>query len=443
MVIVESYDYDSGKAGGDGNLSKLTQYVDATESRVTINRYDYRDRRTSTDGEIDFWEGYTLDNLDRVIRVDQRNTTSNGKLVRRSDTNYDSRGRAYRTLRYAVKPETGKVGRALANNTWFDPAENVVKQSLAGVGAFTKSSYDGTNRVTAKYLTFNARDSVGENAGGISDDIVIEQSQSQYDAAGNIILTIQRARYMNATGSGELNEPTGAQPNALVTYEASWPDALGRNRLHANYGTNNNTPLTRPALPPMEDSGALLRTTEYNNRGEVSALRDSAGRVNSTEYDDAGRNIRLVVNVVQRGDAEDANLTTHFTYSPDGTLASQTVENNKTGDQTTLWEYGTTLQDSGVASSLLLRSKKYPNGSADTIAFTYNRQNQQSSITDQRGTVHVYDYDGRGRILHDRVIVIGGATDPAIRRIESSYDVRGLLASLSSGDDADHDRGES
>jgi len=50
------------------------------------------------------------------------------------------------------------------------------------------------------------------------------------------------------------------------------------------------------------------------------------------------------------------------------------------------------------AASLLKREGKYP-GSADSsgvIRFIYNRQQQQTSVTDQNGTVHSYDCDKLG-----------------------------------------------
>ena len=37
-------------------------------TRVTTYFYDFRGRRIATDGEIDFYEKATYDNLDRVTR---------------------------------------------------------------------------------------------------------------------------------------------------------------------------------------------------------------------------------------------------------------------------------------------------------------------------------------------------------------------------------------
>src|ERR1700722_3271293 len=47
MVMVSSNEWDSGSAGGDGNLTALTQYVSATsgDTRVTAFGFDFRDRK--------------------------------------------------------------------------------------------------------------------------------------------------------------------------------------------------------------------------------------------------------------------------------------------------------------------------------------------------------------------------------------------------------------
>jgi hypothetical protein len=86
MVLVTEREYDSGAGGGDGNLSKETENVDsnATNNRVTTFGYDWRNRQTAIDGEVDFYEEDVLDNLDRVTRVDRRNTSAAGNLIARS-----------------------------------------------------------------------------------------------------------------------------------------------------------------------------------------------------------------------------------------------------------------------------------------------------------------------------------------------------------------------
>lgn len=78
-------------------------------TRITTYSYDFRGRRIATDGEIDFYEKRTYDNLDRVTKVDRHDTTSGGNLIARSEKKYDDRGRVYQNIRYGVDPGREKV----------------------------------------------------------------------------------------------------------------------------------------------------------------------------------------------------------------------------------------------------------------------------------------------------------------------------------------------
>jgi hypothetical protein len=104
-------EYDKGLSGKDGNLTRLTQYIDEEDTRITNYGYDWRNRRTSNSGEIDFFEGYTLDNLNRVIRTDRRNTTSSGTLVGRTERKYDTRGPDLSDPELRGKSADGRTGK--------------------------------------------------------------------------------------------------------------------------------------------------------------------------------------------------------------------------------------------------------------------------------------------------------------------------------------------
>ncbi|MEI8383977.1 MAG: hypothetical protein WCJ09_27935, partial [Planctomycetota bacterium] len=115
-----------------------------------------------------------------------------------------------------------------------------------------------------------------------------------------------------------------------------------------------------------------------------------------------------------------------------------TAVNSSTTDQTTTWTYGTTLSTAEVASSLLLRSVAYPDSasSSDRLSYSYNRQGERTTLTDQRGCVHTYHYDGLGRPIHDCVTTLGSGVDGAIRRLSTTFEARGLPLTLSSYDNA-------
>ena len=261
MVLTQQNEYDDGNDGGDGNLTKTTLPVDAAAAndRVTNFDYDFRNRQTDVDGEIDLYVENTYDNLDRVTQVDRYDTTkSAANLVARQETLYDDLSRVYQTKTYAVTVGTGAVGNALTANTWFDAGGNTIKQVTAGAkneDAFIKTAYDGVGRQTASYTGYytGAGSESYADAGQItSDNKIFTQSLTSYDDATNIIQQDDYQRFHDATGNGELNLPTGSQPKARVSYVATWYDGVGRETATSNYGTNAEAALSRPSSAPAE-----------------------------------------------------------------------------------------------------------------------------------------------------------------------------------------------
>jgi YD repeat-containing protein len=293
MVQVSQNQYDGGGVG-DGNLAQVTQYVDGSTSRVTTFLYDWRDRLTDVDGEVDFYGKVAYDNLDRVTRRDRYNTTASGNLVGREVTAHDDQGRVYQRLVYAVDPTTGAVGNALVDSTWYDAAGNVLESKPAGSQRFTKSAYDSLGRVTAEYTGYDLTETSYADAGSVADDTILEQVETAYDAASNAIQVTTRRRYHNATGTGPLGTPSSAQPQARVSYLASYPDALGRVVAGADYGTNGGTALVRPATIPAGSDTVLVWRTAYDSTGAVGTTTDPAGTVTCFGHDAAGREVQRI-----------------------------------------------------------------------------------------------------------------------------------------------------
>lgn len=442
MVQITGLQYDDGNDGGDGNITQQTEHVDSTTTRVTTFEYDYRNRRTETDGAEDYYQKTTYDNLNRVTRQEHYDTTSTGNLISRGETKYDDRGRIYQTVRYGVDPSTGTVGNSLTDNSWYDAAANVIKQLPAGSDLFTKTTYDSLGRVTKRYSGYDTDETSYADAGSVTDDVIMEQSESDYDAAGNVIESRNRHRYHNApaTQTGELKSPS-VTPNARVTYSASYPDAIGRTVATANYGTNGGSALSRSSTIPTRSDTILVSSTEFDDAGNQTAMTDPANLKTTFEHDAMGRETKRVSNPStssSTGGSVDTNVTVHTAYNADGNVKSLTADNASTGNQKTEYVYGTALSDSSVASSLLKRKEIYPDSvnSSDVILFEYNRQSEQTKITDQGGTVHQFDYDKLGRQTHDKVTTLGSGVDGAVRRISTAYEVRGMKSKITSWDNA-------
>uniref|UniRef100_UPI0035694D90 hypothetical protein n=1 Tax=Novipirellula sp. TaxID=2795430 RepID=UPI0035694D90 len=250
MVQISAFQFDSGDDQGDNNLTRQTSYVDNASSRITSFTYDWRNRRVDTDGELDAFQRVTYDNLNRVVVSERFDTSAAGNLVARSETKYDNLGRIYESIRYGVDPSTGTVGNPITSNYWFDAAGNPIKSLPGGAKKFTKQSYDSLGRVVISYVGFGD-DTTYADATTVTGDVILIQSETTYDDAGNSIQSATRQRYHNAPAAqtGALGSPT-VTPNARIQYSANYPDALGRSVATAGYGTNGGVSFTRSATIP-------------------------------------------------------------------------------------------------------------------------------------------------------------------------------------------------
>ena len=192
---------------------------------------------------------------------------------------------------------TGEVGVSLADDTWFDPAGNVMKQRNPEDAGFEKIAYDAATRVTHRYAGYNnvTPPNYGE-AGSVAEDTIFEQTDYTYDGAAVVIQEASHERFHNTSGVGPLLGPTGDAPNARVLYQMYFVDGLQRVIATANYGTNGGTPPERPETVPERSDTVLVSTTDYNARGEVAAVADPNATITFQVYDDAGRLIETIEN---------------------------------------------------------------------------------------------------------------------------------------------------
>ena len=238
-----------------------------------------------------------------------------------------------------------------------------------------------------------------------------------------------------------------------MTYTASWQDGMGRVIASADYGTNGGTALVRPDTIPTGSATVLVTLTVYDDSGMVQTMTDPAGTVTCYSYDAVGREIQRILNC-QEGissssassssssgacpPSDDTNVTVLTGYNADGNVSQITAVNAETGNQTTQYLYGTTLATSGIASSLLKTTDVYPDsvGGSDQVEYQYNCQAQVTTVTDQNGTVHSYVFDLLGRPTDDCVTTLGARVDGTVLRINTQYEVRGMVAGVTSYDNA-------
>jgi YD repeat-containing protein len=470
MVAVALLEYDHGTAGGDGNLTEETLPVDATSGndRITTYAYDFRDRRdttTQTDGTTVWITKATYDNLDRVTAsVRYHTSVSNANRIAQSRTFFDALGRVFKTETDGIDPATGDVTGTLTGQNWYDLVGNVIKQSQPGNTAFTKTVYDELNRPTVAYLC--CRPGVPGVPSGddnsVVADTVIEQANTLYDRGGNVIMQTRKQRFDDATGTGVLggpNAPVGV-PKSRDTYGMTWPDALGRPRVSADYGTNGGSVPTRREVAPQRSDTILVTTNRYKDSGDANAVVDPMGIETRWENDQAGRRIRLIEGIAAGAGMPSSPSgscnnppnpphptprITEFVWHPSGQLGKLILVNAETGNQVTRWLFGTTLADSAIASNGLVRTKIYPesddrpapaadgpDGVYSRLEYRYNRQGQQTAFKDADGTTHEYSYNKLGGITEDRVTVLAAGLNGDVRRIGYSYNNRNLTAKVTS-----------
>lgn len=475
MQKVSENVYDTGGVG-DGNLTQMTQYPnDGSANRVSQMYYDWRDRQVASKSAVESSEStsdnahfisYTdYDNLGEVVATslydgDGVTVTSTNEvpdkpsssLLRAYGTSaFDEQGRVYNSRTFSVDPATGAVGSTwIATNNFYDRRGNLVKSATSSQ-AKQKMQYDGAGRLTKSYTTDGGGDAYAGNSGAWADaqnvtgDIVLEQSETTYDADGNAILSTTRQRFHDATDTGELGNPssTSGTAKARVSYGAMYYDAATRMTDQVDVGTNGGSAYTRPSTVPTRSDSVLVNSVSYDSAGRAKDTTDPRGIVSRTLYDALGRTTKTIANYVDGTPSNADDQTTSYTYDGDGHALTLKAELPGSTFQETKYIYGaTTSRGDGINSNDILVATQYPDlstGSASSgqqESYTSNAVGERTSYTDRNGTVHAYSYDVLGRQTTDAVTTLGSGVDGAVRRLGTEFDTQGNAYKFTSYDAA-------
>jgi YD repeat-containing protein len=456
LVKVSENVYDGGGVG-DGNLTQTTQFPGGSAAnRVTQYFHDWRDRLVATKGGVQGTETgevqrpityIELDNLGQTIASEYYDgdgvTITDGNndgvpdkpssSLRRARTtsDYDDQGRVYRTQTFSVDQSNGTLStNALTTNTWYDHRGQVIKTSQPG-GLVTKTQYDGAGRVKKSFTTDGGGDSSWSDADDVSGDLVLTQSEVQYDSNGNPILVITRDRFHDETATGELGNPTTA-PKARVSYSASYHDKADRLTASVDVGSNGGTAWTRPSSVPARSDTTLVVSHEYNSAGWIEATTDPRGIVSKTFYDNLGRTTKTIEAYTDGVPSNSDDKTTEFSYDGSGNLLTLKALLAGGAYQQTQFVYGvTTAAGSDLNSNDLLAATKYPDkttgnpSDSEKESYTLNALGERKTLTDRNGSVHTYSFDVMGRLLSDAVTTLATGVDGSVRRLETAYDTAG------------------
>ncbi len=252
----------AGQGAGDGKLRVERVFPQGnTDVRLTIHRYDGRNRRVATINSLPPHEFVQVDNLDRPVRrgLYSSDIQSDPAMIAASlasessfrlsleEMAYSQRGLEYRA-RVALNPTLAPASATwLETHSWYDSAGRRIC-SWGPSAPAEKTVYDGLGRPKAMYITDRGGDAAPgaansfEDASSLAGDIVLEQTETHYIAsnaprnAGKVRLQAQRLRAHNATATGDLAAAGASQ--SVTMWTGSTYDDLGRTIQTIDFGAN-------------------------------------------------------------------------------------------------------------------------------------------------------------------------------------------------------------
>ena len=446
MVDAEDFVYDDNGVG-DGNLTEVVVHPgNGQADRVTEYAYDWRDRvvvskegieqseDTATNRPITY---QILNNLGEVVELDTYdgdgvslaslgstggvpNAPAASLLRSQTTTAYDEQGRIYQTSDKVVDQTTGEVLSSQTTNYWYDHRGQLIKTELAN-GSVTKSQYDGAGRLVVQATTDGGGDTSWADAGNLTGDTILSETNYQYDANGN--QTAVRDALDNTTSYtydslNRLTSQTDAE-DATTTYAY---DEAGN--LHSLTDADGNTttwsydllgrcleetnPLGDHEYYSYDPSGRLLSKTDYDGR-TTTYTYDGLGRETAENWLDSSQN------VIQS-----------FGYSYDlvGDLlsesdpaASYSYAYNVLGRSTTI-----TQSIAGLTPTVTLAQQFDADG---------DRTQLSATIGQTADFMNNYAYNGLGQMTQVTQSGATGGDAVAEKRIDISYDAAGQFNTVS------------
>jgi len=418
--------YDEATIGGgtsgvgDGYATSTRSYhgSGANDYVKTMYHYDYRGRLRGTDSQGhdgSNWQTIApvsvqdVDNMGRSTAAAEYTAAPTWSTVltdadyaatiatnRRalSETLYDEKGQAYRSVVHEIDPSDGSDDGSMATNYWYDAAGRTIKVKDPA-GLFSKTVYDGAGRATESYVCHDDDETAYADAD---------------DTDGDTILRVTVNVYVN----DRLTETKlGTSTANAVAVQKTWYDST-----HDGNGTNRPYVTGVSTIKPKAtlDSDAtdyVVTTYEYDSAGRQSATvgpdPDGAGDLKPTRvervYDDLGR----VTSVkTYKDDTTDVLLArTDTAYGAAGVTSVKTYKINGTppaaGDSLeTVYSYDgmgrrvKATQPSGAFSKTVYTAWGRVTGSY--LGTAEGNTTDADNVTDDtivEQSVPTYDYAGR------------------------------------------------
>ena len=485
---------------GNGYLTRVeTYFADGTaetDRTTVLQHYDFRGRLRGIEPEIAPYTVLDLDWAGQALAAGsftaaptswsglaedyaETTTTDRGALT---TTEYDSWGRAFRSLTHGIVASSGAKSKAIESLRFFDATGNRVAQTITG-RAGTEYAYDGADRL---YQTRTVSRLSGQDGGSYftsgqynyqspppetslanmtgGDDHVLALDHLDLDADGKVET---RSHWAVEHEDAGLSAST---PDFIQSTTHTWYDDADRPIATAVYGTNDAggdyeyaTAPTRGVSPPASSTDTVL-LTERIYESATGRLQDvitplgSGGsaptQTNRTVYDDLGRTIATIENHNNAavtpgsppsvsnsgGTTSDLDRVTLYEYNGIDQIVKLTAVDpdgdGLTGDnQDTAYLYESTIDASWLTQTIYPDSTDTSSSGYDQIARAYHLDGTVNTFTKQKATsgntatVITFDYDDARRPAAERVTTVGTGVDDTVRAQVILYDGLGRVSS--------------
>jgi RHS repeat-associated protein len=437
---------------GDDTLTQIKVYSTDSTFYITELRYDWLDRLLTRRGPDGVATTRTYDNLDRVTvedtfaDINANVTLDPGEQRAKVEYAYDDKGQFYQSSFYEVTG--GVVLSKLITNHWHNHRYQVIKTQSPN-RLLSKNAFDGAGRLKATYTSQDDDETAYADAFNVTGDKVIEQVKYFYDKANNLVSSTTFKRPDNdTTTTGEL-VATETLPQVFIQALVNWFDKANRTTHSANYGRDNGStryvwdtagklidvngngiPDEAEGTPkePNSSENYLVVRTLYDKSGFPYRSIDNLGRINETTFDREGRVLKVVENYVDGipGTTKlDTDRTVEFLRGAGGRLETLRAFNPKGASidqEETKYLYESAINATWPSNIIYPDSPDTNSSGTDQRKIVYDRLGRTATESDQRGTVHTYNFDSSGRFLSDAITIAGTGVDTSILRINYSYD---------------------
>ncbi|HET6202829.1 MAG TPA: RHS repeat-associated core domain-containing protein [Planctomycetota bacterium] len=321
----------------DDNANVVTQKDG--RGNATIHGYELYDRRTTTTGPLGHFVVLAYDKNSNLTKSSRKNGA--GALLSEETRYVDEVNRVWKTEELAKDSAGTNLGDGQRTTTLWRDELGAVLETTDESGSVRSAIYDKAGRaVTTKDALASGQNKV----------------YTTYDKRGLVVTRI----------SDEKSQDTGVEPDRTIQTLYEY-DSAGR-------------------LTKETNQNGDYRTTSLNKRNFVRDVVDENGKKQIWRYDELGRVLTQVQELVANGTTFTDDVTTEFFYDANSRLVTMRGWNSTTGTQDTIRSYDNL--DRVITTT-------YPD--AFKYLYTYDKADNPITVIDPNGSTIVGTFDASNR----------------------------------------------